>query len=122
MQPLQIKKLWILWGNIRKDGSTYIFPVLTKGITAVRERQLIQQLTGVINDHMKTITGVLGIETDCTTYAARHSFATLQLTLGTDIYTVSKMLGHKNLKTTQVYAKVIDQKKQEAANKIKLEL
>lgn len=63
-----------------------------------------------------------GITKHFTFHTARHSFATLQLTLGTDIYTVSKMLGHQNLKTTQVYAKVIDQKKQEAANKINLEL
>lgn len=63
-----------------------------------------------------------GVLKHVTFHSARHSFATLQLTLGTDIYTVSKMLGHKHLKTTQVYAKVIDHKKQEAANRIKLEL
>jgi len=40
--------------------------------------------------------------------------------MGTDIYTVSKMLGHKNLKTTEIYGKIIDKKKIEAANKIKL--
>jgi site-specific recombinase XerD len=40
---------------------------------------------------------------------------------GTDIYTVSKMLGHRELKTTQVYAKIIDQTKRDAADKIKLD-
>jgi integrase len=47
-------------------------------------------------------------------------FATLQLSSGTDIYTVSKMLGHTNVKTTQVYAKVIDEKKNKAAEAIQL--
>ncbi len=61
-----------------------------------------------------------GIDRKITFHSFRHTFATLQLTLGSDIYTVSKMLGHKNLTTTQIYAKVIDEKKREAANKIKL--
>ncbi len=63
-----------------------------------------------------------GIHKDITFHCARHTYATLQLTLGTDIYTVSKLLGHKELKTTQIYAKIIDEKKQEAANKIQLDL
>ena len=57
-----------------------------------------------------------------TFHCARHTYATLQLSAGTDIYTVSKFLGHRELKTTQIYAKVIDEKKKEAANKIKLDL
>jgi site-specific recombinase XerD len=42
----------------------------------------------------------------------------LQLTLGTEIYTLSKMLGHSELKTTQIYAKIVDEKIFEAVNKI----
>lgn len=59
-----------------------------------------------------------GIEKHITFHSARHSFATLQLTMNTDIYTVSKLLGHKNLKTTEIYAKVIDRKKIDAVAKI----
>ena len=61
-----------------------------------------------------------GISKTITFHCARHTYATLQLTLGTDIYTVSKLLGHKDLKTTQVYAKIIDEKKREAASRIQL--
>lgn len=61
-----------------------------------------------------------GISKNITFHNFRHTFATLQLTGGTDIYTVSKMLGHRDLKTTQVYAKIVDQKKREAADRIKI--
>ncbi|NDP22965.1 MAG: site-specific integrase [Paludibacter sp.] len=52
----------------------------------------------------------------------RHSYATLQLANGTDIYTVSKLLGHKNVSTTQIYTKILDKNKIEAANRINLDL
>ena len=57
-----------------------------------------------------------------TFHQARHTYATLQLANGTDIYTVSKMLGHTNVKTTQIYAKVIDKKKDEATEAFKLDI
>lgn len=62
------------------------------------------------------------ITKNITFHCFRHTFATLQLSKGTGIYTVSKMLGHKDLKATQVYAKIVDELKREAADKIKLEL
>ena len=62
-----------------------------------------------------------GITKKITFHCFRHTYAVLQISMGTDIYTVSKMLGHRELKTTQIYTKVIDQTKREAANKIQLD-
>jgi integrase len=62
------------------------------------------------------------IKKDITFHCFRHTFATLQISQGTDIYTVSKMLGHADVKTTQIYAQIVDEKKQIAANAIKLNI
>lgn len=59
-----------------------------------------------------------GIEKDITFHCGRHTFATMMLDIGTDIYTVSKLLGHIELSTTQIYAKVLDKNKQAAVAKI----
>lgn len=56
-----------------------------------------------------------------TFHCFRHTYATTQLSSGTDVMTISKMLGHREVKTTQIYAKIIDEKKREATNKIKLD-
>ncbi len=61
-----------------------------------------------------------GISKEISFHCFRHTFATLQLMHGTDIFTVSKMLGHRHLKTTQIYAQVVDSRKMEAANRVKL--
>ena len=49
-------------------------------------------------------------------HVARHSFATMMLTLGADLYTTSKLLGHTDVRMTQVYAKIVNRKKDEAVN------
>ena len=53
-----------------------------------------------------------------TFHCSRHTFATMMLTLGADIYTVSKLLGHTKVETTQIYAKIINKKKDDAVSLI----
>lgn len=57
-----------------------------------------------------------GITKNISFHVSRHTFATSLLTLGADLYTTSKLLGHTNIATTQIYAKIVDKKKEEAMN------
>ncbi len=93
------------YGNPNK-GDNYIFPVLNGDESPEREKQLIQQFTHLINDHMKEVAKEVGIDTEdkaCTTYYARHSFATVLKRSGASTEMISEMLGHSDLKTTQKY-------------------
>ena len=74
------------------------------------------------NKHLFQWIGAAGITKDITFHCFRHTFATLQLFNGTDIYTVSKMLGHKDLKTTLIYVKIVDGVKRKASNSIQLDM
>lgn len=66
------------------------------------------------NSELQTWVLRAGIDKKITFHCARHTFATMMLDLGTDIYTVSKLLGHREISTTQIYAKVMDKNKQRA--------
>ena len=59
-----------------------------------------------------------GITRPITFHCSRHTFATMMLTLGADLYTVSKLLGHSKVETTQVYAKIVNKKKDDAVSLI----
>lgn len=70
------------------------------------------------NDRIKRWVANAGIRKEITFHCGRHTFAVMMLDLGTDIYTVSKLLGHRELSTTQIYAKVLDKNKQAAIARI----
>jgi site-specific recombinase XerD len=79
---------------------------------SINQGNLLPILTNQkMNAYLKEIAGVCEIEKELTFHIARHTFATtVTLTNGVPIESVSKMLGHKNLRTTQHYAKVLDRK------------
>lgn len=71
-----------------------------------------------LNDLIKAWAKEAGLSKHVTFHTSRHTFATMLLTLGADLYTVSKLLGHANVKTTQIYGKIVDQKKDDAVSRI----
>jgi site-specific recombinase XerD len=99
----EAKKIISKWGQVSINPETYVFHHLQKGITADREREIVQQVTKSVNKYMKQIAKKLGLDKEVTTYFARHSFATVLRNSGASTEFISEALGHSNMKTTQSY-------------------
>jgi len=113
----------------KKTKGVEVLPISEQAFKLLGERkdpteQVFKGLiySAYLNVHLKQWILRAGITKNITFHCFRHTFATLQLSHGTDIYTVSKMLGHRELKTTQIYAKIVDESKRKAADKIKLDM
>ena len=76
----------------------------------------LQTSDATINYHIKKWMKKAEINKKISFHCSRHTFATMMITLGADIFTTSKLLGHANITTTQIYSKIIDKKKVEAVN------
>ena len=80
-------------------------------ITQNREKLLPVHSNQKMNEYLKELAGICGINKNLSMHVARHTFATsITLSNGVPIETVSKMLGHTSLKTTQIYARIVDTK------------
>ena len=71
-----------------------------------------------VNDKIREIAKEAEIHKHLSFHSARHTCATMMLTLGVDLYTVSKLLGHRRVTTTQIYGNIVDKKKREAVDMI----
>jgi site-specific recombinase XerD len=121
---------WIFTKRKKTDSSTRI-PLLPTSLAilkkysdhpqCVNEDKVLPVLSNQkMNTYLKEIADVCEIRKNLTFHIARHTFATtVTLSNGVPIESVSKMLGHKNLKTTQHYAKILDRKVGEDMNALK---
>lgn len=76
----------------------------------------ISSATAIINKQLKRIAEKVGIEKNISTHTARHSYATALLTSDIPLPVIKEMLGHSDIKVTQIYTKVVDSKKKEVVN------
>jgi site-specific recombinase XerD len=101
-----------------KTGVPYKVRLLDIPVTILKKYEYLQEdgkLLPVIsnqkmNEYLLEIANLCGINKKITCHTGRHSFATLCLTEGMSIESVSKLLGHTKIKTTQIYARIIDRK------------
>lgn len=129
----------LTWGDVLLDGEQYrvkivmvktqktlYLPLSKEALRWMPERGDAKDTDKVfslpsqcyLNVVLRTWAANSGLTKHVTFHTARHTFATLELTAGAELYTVSKLLGHTQVKTTQIYAKIIDKKKDEAVNRL----
>ena len=126
------------WSDITKDGDKWMLSVVMNKSKkpvhiplGVQARRWLPKRKGAdadslvfeglprdshINANLRIWAAKAGITKAITYHTSRHTFATMLLTLGADLYTVSKLLGHSQIKNTQIYAEIINRRKDEAVN------
>lgn len=122
------------WSEVQKEGDNWKIVFHQKKTKGLQYHYIPNNAKGLLGEpiegHDRVFVGLryssymntalaqwmlrAGITKNITFHCARHTFATMLLTKDVDLFTVSKMLGHSEIRTTQVYAKVIDQKKIDA--------
>ena len=109
---------WIM-GKREKTDMDYFIPMMEipKKILEKYKNHIFKdgkllpvKVSLTVNRHLKEIAEVCGIKKHLTFHLSRHTFATLTMSKGVSLESVSKMLGHKNIQTTQIYAKMTTEK------------
>lgn len=115
---------WQVEKRQKKTDKVVYIPLSENAVSALPERRksgLVFSLPSYLSDiclRLRHWTEAAGIQKHITFHCARHTCATLLITYGADIYTVSSLLGHSNVRTTQIYAKIVDAKKRGAVDLI----
>ena len=108
-EPLRIKL---------SESAMNILEIQDKYNSNNSERVFALLADNATNKHIKRWIKKAGIDKHITFHSGRHTFATLCLTYDIDLYTVSKLLGHNDIKHTQIYAKLIDKKRDAAIDNL----
>lgn len=127
----------ITWGQVSKVGTMTRITFKQKKTQGLQYLDINEQATelmgeprdatehifrlhslNLVNTQLRKWVQNAGISKHISFHSGRHTFAVMMLDLGADIYTVQKLLGHRNINTTQIYAKILDKNKQEAVQRI----
>jgi len=126
------RNLWIFTNREKTSGKSNV-PLLPKAIEIIEKYEdhpvanekgkLLPVISNQrMNAYLKEIADLADIDKTLTFHLARHTFATMMLTKGVSIETVAEMLGHKDIRTTQIYAKVVERKVSDEMNILKRKL
>ena len=101
--------MYFIDGSRLKTGTNFFTPILPPAMDVLirYDFKLPKISNQKANDYLHLIESRLGINKSMTFHVARHSFATLSLSHDVPIEKVARMLGHTDIKTTQIYAKIL---------------
>lgn len=108
----KIGKLYYIDGTRIKTEGVFFTPILPPALDILNKyegHKLPKMSIQKCNEYLHVIQMMVGINKSMTTHVARHSFATIALVYDVPITDVSRMLGHKNIYTTQIYAKILNE-------------
>lgn len=114
-------KFRIKFRQQKTKGIRYI-PLHPQAIEQIGERRKSDDLVfkdlKYDNDKMKVWAAKAGIEKNLSYHVSRHTVATLLMTYGVDLYVIKEILGHKHIHTTELYTKIVNERKDEAIDKL----
>lgn len=119
------KRRYYMCITIKKTGNNVRIPLSKEAVSILRpirrKGAIFPTLSPyILNRKVPLLIETAGIDKHITFHCFRHTFATLQVNEGTDIYTVSHLLTHANVGTTQIYADIVDKSKRDTVERIKI--
>jgi integrase len=99
----EIKEIIMHWGNNSKNSKDYVFPILKKGLSQEEIVVKVASAVDFINNNIKAVAKLAGVNKNITTYTARHSWATVLKRAGVSTDYISEGLGHSDMATTENY-------------------
>lgn len=106
---VKVGNLYYIDGSRIKTGCTFFTPILAPAMRVLKKYgyKLPKISDQKVNDYLHLIQALMGLNKSLTFHVARHSFATMVLAHDVPIENLARMLGHSNIRTTQIYAKVL---------------
>lgn len=110
----------IVAGQRQKTGESYYIVILPKAMEILRKHQMRLPLMTMqqYNMRLKILADTAGLDKHITSHMARHTFAVTALNAGIPIEVLAKMMGHTDIKTTQIYAKILNTQVEEEFDKL----
>ncbi len=122
-QTAQGKQIFVIRKAMKKTKKIVSVPLSNKALSYLPddftqypkcEKVFNLPTESTVNGTLKVWARDAGVNKVVTFHSSRHTFATMAITLGADVYTTSKLLGHQNVRTTEIYAEITNKKKEEA--------